>query len=152
MKTKRILLLVLSLMLVFGVCLTAVSCGDKPVECTEHIDENGDGICDDCGASAPTAHVHSDMNADYKCDGCKTALTPPEHDCVDENEDLECDICGEEVDPPKHTHADENEDEVCDECGADMSLNLDGLTVTKTSSHDRIRTVHPGEKITYTLP
>ena len=151
MKTKRILLLFLSLMLVFGVCLTAVSCGDKPVECTEHIDENGDGICDDCGASAPTAHVHSDMNADYKCDGCKTALTPPEHDCVDENEDLECDICGEEVDPPKHTHADENEDEVCDECGADMSLNLDGLTVTKTSSHDRIRTVHPGEKITYTF-
>ena len=42
MKTKRILLLFLSLMLVFGVCLTAVSCGDKPVECTEHIDENGD--------------------------------------------------------------------------------------------------------------
>ena len=151
MKTKRILLLFLSLILAFGICLAATSCGDEPTECTEHIDENGDGICDDCGASAPTAHVHSDMNADYKCDGCKTDLTPPEHDCVDENEDLECDICGEEVDPPKHTHADENEDEVCDECGADMSLNLDGITVTKTSSHDRIRTVHPGEKITYTF-
>ena len=151
MKTKRILLLVLSLMLVFGVCLTAVSCADDPIECTEHVDENGDGICDDCGASAPTAHVHSDMNADYKCDGCKTDLTPPEHDCIDKNGDLECDICGEEVDPPKHTHADENEDEVCDECGADMSLNLDGITVTKTSSHDRIRTVHPGEDVTYTF-
>ena len=151
MKTKRILLLFLSLMLVFGVCLTAVSCGNDTVECSEHIDENGDGICDDCGASAPTAHVHSDMNADYKCDGCKASLIPPEHDCIDKNEDLECDICHEDVKPPKHTHTDENDDEVCDECEADLSKNLDGITVTKTTSHDRIRTVHPGEDVTYTF-
>ena len=150
MKTKRILLLILSLILTLSISLVAVSCGDTK-ECTEHIDKNGDGICDDCNASAPTAHVHSDKNSDYKCDGCKASLIPAEHDCIDKNEDLECDICHEDVKPPKHTHTDANDDQVCDECEADLSKNLDGITVVKTTSHDRIRTVHPGEDVTYTF-
>ena len=37
---KKILLLILALTLVFAL----VSCG----ECDRHIDENGDGICDEC--------------------------------------------------------------------------------------------------------
>ena len=150
MKTKRILLLILSLILTLSISLVAVSCGDTK-ECTEHIDKNGDGICDDCNASAPTAHVHTDKNSDYKCDGCKASLIPAEHDCIDKNEDLECDICHEDVKPPKHTHTDANDDQVCDECDADLSRNLDGITVVKTTSHDRIRTVHPGEDVTYTF-
>ena len=149
MNSKRILLLILSLILTLSISVIACSCGST--KCTEHVDENGDGICDDCSASAPTAHVHSDMNADYKCDGCKTPLIPAEHDCIDKNGDLECDICHEDVKPPKHTHTDANEDLVCDECEADLSRNLDGITVIKTSTHDRIRTVHPGEDVTYTF-
>ena len=38
--------MLLSLMLVFGTVLTFVSCGGTTTECTEHKDENGDGICD----------------------------------------------------------------------------------------------------------
>ena len=38
--------MLLSLMLIFGTVLTFVSCGGTTTECTEHKDENGDGICD----------------------------------------------------------------------------------------------------------
>ena len=61
---------------------------DKP--CDEHIDENDDGICDNCGA------VLSPDEPDEPCD---------EH--IDENDDGKCDICGEDMsgDPePPHVH------------------------------------------------
>ena len=54
MKISKILMILLSLMLVFGTVLTFVSCGGTTTaECTEHKDENGDGICDTegCGAT-----------------------------------------------------------------------------------------------------
>ena len=38
--------MLLSLVLIFGTVLTFVSCGGTTTECTEHKDENGDGICD----------------------------------------------------------------------------------------------------------
>lgn len=151
MKTKRILLIILSIVLLVTVSVFFMSCGDDPIECTEHIDENGDGICDDCGLDAPTAHAHSDMNADNKCDGCGTELTPPEHVHKDEDQNYVCDECGDRLPKPTHKHTDANEDQICDECDADLSLNLDGITITKTTSHDRIRTVHPGEDVTYTF-
>ena len=151
MKTKRILLIILSIVLLMTVSVFFMSCGDDPIECTEHIDENGDGICDDCGLDAPTAHAHSDMNADNKCDGCGTELTPPEHVHKDKDQNYVCDECGDRLPKPTHKHTDANEDQICDECDADLSLNLDGITITKTTSHDRIRTVHPGEDVTYTF-
>ena len=61
---------------------------DKP--CNEHIDENDDGICDNCGA------ILSPDVPDEPCD---------EH--IDENDDGKCDICGEDMsgDPePPHVH------------------------------------------------
>ncbi len=151
MKTKRILLIILSIVLLMTVSVFFVSCGDDPIECTEHIDENGDGICDDCGLDAPTAHAHSDMNADNKCDGCGTELTPPEHVHKDKDQNYVCDECGDRLPKPAHDHTDENNDGVCDDCGKDIPLDLKDLTVIKTSTHDRIRTVHPGETITYTF-
>ena len=55
MKATKILMILLSLMLIFGTVLTFVSCGggETTAECTEHNDGNGDGICDTegCGAS-----------------------------------------------------------------------------------------------------
>ena len=58
MKTTKFLMILLSLMLIFGTVLTFVSCGggETPAECTEHKDGNGDGICDteDCGKAVET--------------------------------------------------------------------------------------------------
>ena len=51
-------MILLSLMLIFCTVLTFVSCGggETPTECTEHKDENGDGICDTegCGKAVET--------------------------------------------------------------------------------------------------
>ncbi len=53
MSFKKILALLLTLMLAFSACLALSSCSDTPEDCTEHIDENGDGVCDreGCGES-----------------------------------------------------------------------------------------------------
>ena len=65
MKTTKILMMLLSLMLVFGTVLTFVSCGGTPTttECTEHKDENGDGICDTEGCGK-TVEGNTDIPAD----------------------------------------------------------------------------------------
>ena len=46
-------------MIIFGVISALVSCGGNPptTECTEHTDNNGDGICDNegCGTVVPPA-------------------------------------------------------------------------------------------------
>ena len=62
-------------MLIFGTVLTFVSCGggeETPTECTEHKDENGDGICDTegCGKTvetkpAPSADVFNENGELY---------------------------------------------------------------------------------------
>lgn len=54
--TKRIIALLLSLMLTVGITLALASCGETPetpTACTEHTDNDGDGICDTegCGAT-----------------------------------------------------------------------------------------------------
>lgn len=148
---KKIIFALLALMLITALGLTFTSCGgDK--ECTEHVDANGDAKCDDCDAACdPALHEHSDMNADNKCDGCGTELTPPEHVHKDKDQNYVCDECGDRLPKPTHEHTDANDDNVCDDCGKDIPLDLKDLTVIKTSTHDRIRTVHPGESITYTF-
>ena len=62
MKTTKILMIILSFMLIFGTVLTFVSCGGT-TECTEHKDENGDGICDTEGCGKPV-EAKPDVNAD----------------------------------------------------------------------------------------
>lgn len=59
---KKILIIVLALTLVFAL----VSCG----ECDEHIDENGDNICDECGE---------------KIESQPPVVNPPEDDPVEDD-------------------------------------------------------------------
>ena len=60
MKSNKILCLLLSLMLVFGIVLSFTGC-TKPAEteCTEHKDANGDGVCDTEGCDEPVAPTPS---------------------------------------------------------------------------------------------
>ena len=73
--------------------------------CTDHVDENGDGKCDNCGEELPKPPCtdHVDANGDGKCDNCGEDLPkPPCTDHVDENGDNKCDNCGEELDNPDY--------------------------------------------------
>ena len=68
--------------------------GFEPKECINHIDENNDGICDDCGHKHTITYVSAGTSGhfeNYTC-GC-----PHDHGAVphyDENIDLICDACG----------------------------------------------------------
>ena len=82
-KTKRILALILTLVMMLITVAPLSSCGGN-TECTSHVDANGDGKCDNegCDATVPgggsgcTNHV--DNNADGICDtaGCGAAVAP----------------------------------------------------------------------------
>ena len=67
--------------------------GFEPKECLNHIDENNDGICDDCGHKHTITYVSAGTSGhfeNYTC-GC-----PHDHGAVphyDENIDLICDVC-----------------------------------------------------------
>ena len=59
--------------------LALYSCGDEPQPCTEHKDDNLDGLCDVCEATleppAPSCD-HRDENGDYVCDKCDADFFP----------------------------------------------------------------------------
>ena len=65
MKITKILAIALSLALILGCMLIFVGCGDTTptTECTEHKDENGDGICDTEGCGK-TVENKPDASAD----------------------------------------------------------------------------------------
>ena len=79
-KMKKILLLTVAML----VMLCLVACGGN--ECTEHVDEDLDGVCDVCEEAMPAGDnegdneggdngehtVHTDANADGICDGCNS--------------------------------------------------------------------------------
>ena len=71
---------------------------ETTAECTEHVDENKDCVCDTCGA----AIAHVDANKDCVCDVCKAAVH------VDANEDCVCDNCQKEY------HPDTDNNGICD--------------------------------------
>ena len=60
-------------------------------------DADGDGKCDECGAT----HECADANGDYLCDDCGEEVA-----CVDANADNLCDICGTAVSYLTVTHTD----------------------------------------------
>ena len=73
--TRKLLSLVLALMMLLSAMLVLASCGDDPgpddnTECTDHVDNNADGQCDECGKVLQTACNHADNDADGKCDKC----------------------------------------------------------------------------------
>ena len=132
MKRKVSIALALMLVLCMICSLFAfVGCDD---ECTQHVDADGDGLCDNCGAEMPkepcTEHV--DANNDGKCDVCGADMPkdpeptpdPDEHEHVDTNDDGKCDVCGLCL-----NHRDTNGDGKCDNCDQCMEhrdANKDG--------------------------
>ena len=76
---KRILCLILAVIMLIGMCAVFTACGDK--DCTEHVDENGDRKCDECGEAVPkNLHKHKDENNDEKCDGCGKSMSAAEEE------------------------------------------------------------------------
>ena len=64
---KKLLLILLSLTLV----LSFAACGDTTPENTcEHVDIDGDFVCEFCGENIPCGDNHVDANSDKKCDRC----------------------------------------------------------------------------------
>ena len=51
-------------------------------ECTEHVDANGDYICDNCEAELEKPHEHDDADGDNVCDGCGEKLGEPDAEKV----------------------------------------------------------------------
>lgn len=93
--------------------LTLVSC--KNNKCKNHLDENKDFICDQCGEKMPLCDIHIDTNHDLICDECGFELL----ECIehlDENKDFKCDVCGKKI-PTCEVHTDVDEDYQCDVCG-----------------------------------
>ena len=75
---KFFFVLLLSLLLVF----TLASCGEP---CTEHVDADKNGKCDNCKTEVPiVCDEHEDANEDYICDVCGEELEAP----LVENSDL----------------------------------------------------------------
>ena len=106
---------------------------NKP--CEEHVDENGDYICDKCEAEiekdTPPPCEHKDENKDHSCDLCETKLS----ECADADTDHKCDVCGTNMGEhaaAEGSHncaycgkaasecADADTDHKCDVCGTNM--------------------------------
>ena len=132
MKRKVSIALALMLVLCMICSLFAfVGCDD---ECTQHVDADGDGLCDNCGAEMPKEPCaeHVDANNDGKCDVCGADMPkdpeptpdPDEHEHVDANDDGKCDVCDLCL-----NHRDTNGDGKCDNCDQCMEhrdANKDG--------------------------
>ena len=98
MKTK---LLALLLVIAMAVGMLAACGGKDPDPCTSHVDNDGDGLCDNEGCDEPvkktcTAHVDADNNG--ACDNCGAAVQKKCDNHVDANGDTLCDNCGEYYD------------------------------------------------------
>ena len=135
---------------------------NKP--CTEHVDANGDYICDNCNEQLqhddpqPEQHECADGDNDHKCDDCGEALSQ----CADADTDHKCDVCGAEMGEhvaaegghdcgycglPASECADNDGDYLCDICGEEKlpdnlervnySLNI-GTLETGTLASDSI--------------
>ena len=116
-------------------------------ECVNHIDENKDGICDDCGHEHTISYIsagesghfenytcgcphdhgavpHYDENGDYICDACGYVM--PEHEHTSEMRSNEyahwyVNTCGCETPENSAKHGDIDGDFLCDDCGYDMN-------------------------------
>ena len=117
--------------------------GFGPKECINHIDENNDGICDDCNHEHTITYVsagesghfenytcgcphdhgdvpHYDENGDYICDACGYVM--PEHEHTGEwymNEEIHFYeyTCGCEAMDIAELHLDGDDNGLCDICG-----------------------------------
>lgn len=125
---KRILCLFLTVLMIFGSLSVLTSCGGDAT-CTDHVDADGDGICDTkgCGEEvkeeAKKCTDHVDANEDGVCDteGCNEKVEPS-NPCAkghtNEDADGKCDICGITI---KHGHRDADGNKKCDVCSIAMN-------------------------------
>ena len=95
MKTK---LLALLLVLVMAVGVFAACTPPASDPCTNHVDANKDGICDNDGCGASVAIP--------KCD-----------ECVDADDNGKCDVCKRTVVKGCQDHRDTDGDGLCNSCG-----------------------------------
>ena len=128
-----------------------------PKECTEHVDADGNYVCDKCEAEMKKPDPqpplcddedHKDENSDLICDICGIGLElpPPCGQQKDEDGDGKCDICGWEISDPKppvcEEHKDEDGDLKCDACGEVMfeevkyTLNISEIATGVRSEDD----------------
>ncbi len=79
MKFKNLLALLLCVVMLIGCVAFLPSCNKKQNnECTEHIDANSDGKCDNCSADVSSTLIcneHMDADKDGKCDNCGAATS-----------------------------------------------------------------------------
>ena len=94
---KKILCLALTVVMLLGCIAMFASCG----ECTNHVDPDKDGKCNNCGADIQAAGCteHADANNDGFCDNCDTPMGGQSGACVHEdiNGDNICDLCGHDT-------------------------------------------------------
>ena len=91
---------------------------NEATACTQHIDIDGDLICDDCsGVSAPCTE-HSDINSDGYCTYCNKDVAIPCSRHTDRDSNGECDTCRADYSCP--SHADQNKNHICDVCDAPL--------------------------------
>ena len=92
---KKILCLALTVVMLLCCVAMFASCG----ECTAHVDPDGDGKCNNCGADIQAAGCteHKDDNNDGFCDTCDSPMSGVGGTCLHEdiNGDEVCDLCGQ---------------------------------------------------------
>ncbi len=95
MKTK---LLALLLVIIMAVGMLAACGGGKKDPCTNHVDTDGDGLCDNDGCDEPVktaCTTHTDANKDGLCDNCGATVGVAGCDNHADNDgDGKCDNCG----------------------------------------------------------
>lgn len=113
---KKILSIILMLSLAVTCAFAFASCG----EC-QHLDDNGDGKCDECEQDYCAKHVDSDR--DGVCDraNCGAVVRCANH--VDVDNDGICDTIGCSVLVAcDGDHVDEDGDEICDKANCTVSV------------------------------
>ena len=141
MKKTAMLLVAILVLSVFAFA----SCDKLPwgkKECKEHIDANGDYVCDKCETeikkpdvppSPPASCEHKDDNKDHKCDTCEEEMGKHEAPAGKHK----CEYCGEAF----SYCTDDDKNNLCDLCGVDVehvsySLNVSDIDVGKRSEDD----------------
>ena len=94
---KKILCLALTVVMLLGCVAMFASCG----ECTSHVDPDGDGKCNNCGADMQAAACsdHKDDDNNGYCDNCDEFMGSGTDACVHEDVagDNICDLCGKDL-------------------------------------------------------
>lgn len=68
---NRIFCLLVALVMLFGtIAMTLTSCGPVEEPCTNHVDADGDGVCDTEGCDVEVACEHVDADNSAACDKC----------------------------------------------------------------------------------